>query len=100
MLLLLQDAKSANPASSFYGLLEEGGLLMGSLLVIYGQHRFYRWMVDKLEEKHKSQVEWLEGELESDDRTFRGLCKCGTPCEGDALRNPSEIKMFQIRKSL
>jgi hypothetical protein len=64
--ILLQNAPppTGTPVDFIYNLLQEGGLLMGALLVLYGQHRFYRYMIDKLEEKHRSQVEWLEGELE------------------------------------
>jgi len=61
--IFLQAIPSSDPLSAAYNLLQQGGLLMGALIVIYGQHRLYRYMIDKLEEKHRDQVEWLEGEL-------------------------------------
>ncbi len=53
-----------------YKLLQEGGLLMGALLVIYGQHRFYKYMIEKLEERHNGQVEYLEAEYEKLSQAF------------------------------
>jgi hypothetical protein len=77
LLLLLQDTTGSSSGGggtgiveSSYRLLQEGGLLMGALLVIYGQHKFYRYMIDKLEEKHTGQVEYLEGELNRVSQAF------------------------------
>lgn len=75
-LLMLQEATQAAPSSgggggglgvieNVYALLKEGGLLMGALMVLYGQHKFYRYMIDKLEQKHQAQVTYLETEIKS-----------------------------------
>lgn len=90
--LMWQEAQpavptGADPVSAAYRLLQEGGLLMGSILVIYGQHRFYRYMIDKLDEKHTSQVEWLEGELERLSAAFLEKSRQDTAIIAELTRN-------------
>ncbi len=86
ILLFLQS----DPISSVYAMLEKGGLLFGALLVIYGQHRFYRFMIDKLEEKHNSQVEWLEGELAKLSQAFLEKSRNDTDTIRELSRNRRE----------
>lgn len=86
-LMLLQSSGSSSPITSVYDLLQEGGLLMGALLVIYGQHRFYRYMIDTLETKHRSQVDWLESELERVSEAFRERSRQDTDMIKDLTRD-------------
>ena len=82
VLLFFQAADSA------YKLLQEGGLLMGALLVIYGQHKFYKYMIDKLEEKHAGQIQYLEGEYQKLSQAFL-----------NKTNQDSEMMREMIRKS-
>jgi hypothetical protein len=101
MLMLIMEAlqqfmplfallQSADPTGMALAVLERGGLLGGALLVIYGQHKFYRFMLEKIEEKHVAQVAWLEGELERLSTAFLEKSRKDTDTISDLARSRRE----------
>ncbi len=92
-ILLAQEAQSPGSiglVENIYKLIREGGLLMGALFVIFGMHKFYRYMIDKLEEKHVSQIAYLEGQLEELSRESRERTRQDTQMIRDLTRNIRE----------
>lgn len=92
LLMLIQDTPPSAGGSTgiienVYQLLQDGGLLMGALFVLYGQHKFYRYMIDKLEEKHASQIQYLEGQLEELSREARERSRQDSMMIRDLTRN-------------
>ncbi len=91
LLVLIQNtppsAGGTGVIENVYQLLQDGGLLMGALFVLYGQHKFYRYMIDKLEEKHTSQIQYLEGQLEELSREARERSRQDSLMIRDLTRN-------------
>jgi len=90
VLLILQSTTPAGGTGlieSSYKLLQDGGLLMGALMVLYGQHKFYRYMIDTLEQKHQAQVTYLEGEIQKMSDAARERSRQDTEMIRDLTRN-------------